>query len=90
MATSTIKYVPHCKDLGALPNNTNLNDVTEWSVAQLFGNRTYSNMPTGVAWGLLETIPVNSLIIQRLSSGTCWYRHYGNDEWEPWKKYTLT
>lgn len=81
---------PHCKNLGVLPNNTNLNDVTEWSVYQLYNNRTYSNIPTGVTWGLLETIPINSIIIQRLSSSSCWYRYYWNSAWDSWKKYTLT
>lgn len=90
MATSTIKYVPQCKNLGTLPTNTDLNTVTEWSVSKLISGNTYTNAPSGVTWGLLETIHITTLMIQRLSSNNLYYRYYGNDEWSAWKKYTIT
>ena len=90
MATSKIKYVPQCKYLGTLPTNTNLDNVKEWSISRLSVNGTYLSTPTGVTWGLLETIPVATLIVQRLSSNSLYYRYYGNNEWSEWKKYTIT
>lgn len=47
-------------------------------------------MPTGVTWGVLETIPIESAIIQRLSCSSLWYRYYGNGAWSSWQKYTTT
>ena len=90
MATSIIKYVPHCVDLGTLPTNTNLDDVKEWSISKLISGNTYLGVPTGVTWGLLETIHITTLIVQRLSSSSLYYRYYGNNEWSEWKKYTTT
>lgn len=90
MATSKINYVPHCVNLGALPTNTNLDNVKSWSISRLTSNNTYLGTPTDVRWGMLETIPSGTLIVQRLSAGTLYYRYYGNNEWSAWQKYTTT
>ena len=75
---------------GTLPSGTNLYEIrTENKVYLCSGSNTYTNLPTGAAYGSLvveKSSPgTQSTIVQRFSNiSKAWFRMYINSRWYPW------
>lgn len=79
---------PPVKNLGYLPNNTDLNDISETSIYLILTSRSYTNNPPGKGAGWLLTIPSTEYIGQLFigfTSGQYYYRNKGVSGWNPWR-----
>ena len=77
---------------GTLPNNTDLNSVTELGSYLLSGSNSYSNLPSGFSYGLLEVVSsakTSPIIFQRITdTNRMATRYKSGTNWYPWVIYT--
>lgn len=70
-----------------LPNGSDLNNISGTCTYQLNGGYTYSNLPSGVTWGILSQTEIGSfktqIIYRQLKD--IWIRFYANSNFEIWK-----
>ena len=66
-------------------NNVSSNAVLPNSIYQISGSYSYSNLPSGVLYGILETIDASSFLFQRLTNyNNIYIRFYANSSWQSW------
>jgi hypothetical protein len=81
-------WVEFTAQRGQMTDGTNLNSVLVSGVYQLSGSHTYSNLPSGVQWGVLTVSNTGSSFAAQeivTSGGATHKRVYTGSAWSAWK-----
>jgi len=87
-------WVPISYTRGRLPSGTDLDDVKDSGSYMIGSGNTYTNLPSGVTYGLLEVVPstiANETLLQRITTtSNVYFRFYSHPTWYGWKKIAAT
>ena len=73
---------------GVAETGTDLDDITTPGWYQLPGTNSYTNLPSGITWGLLEVKKAGTFTVQELTTTTArtFKRIYANAAWSAWRE----